>query len=186
MDWRAALHDDVVRNGSIGRVTVVLFRLNQLTRLSQLRRGPKRYLALLLLMPLIRVCKYVWVDLLMGAELPRELDCGPGLRLPHGGRGVIVHRSTRLGRDVTLFQGVNLGISEAFDADGVAIPDLGDGPVLGDGVYVGRGASVFGPVKIGARSRIGAMAVVLDDVEADTTVVGIPARPLGDARRSRG
>ena len=62
----------------------------------------------------------------------------------------------------------------------MTIGDSGAGacPVLGNDVYLGAGAKVIGPVAIGDGARVGANAVVVNDVEADTTVVGIPARPV--------
>ncbi len=63
----------------------------------------------------------------------------------------------------------------------VTLGDSGAGacPVLGNDVYVGAGAKVIGPVAIGDGARVGANAVVVRDVERDTTVtVGIPARPV--------
>jgi serine O-acetyltransferase len=52
------------------------------------------------------------------------------------------------------------------------------GPTVETGVSIGTGAKVIGPVRIGARATIGANAVVVDDVAADATVVGVPARPV--------
>ena len=51
-------------------------------------------------------------------------------------------------------------------------------PTLEDNVIVGSGAQVLGPVLIGKNSRIGANAVVLNDIPSDTTYVGIPARKI--------
>lgn len=53
-----------------------------------------------------------------------------------------------------------------------------NGPVIEEHVNVGTGARVLGPLRIGAGARIGANAVVMRDVEAGATVVGVPARPL--------
>jgi serine O-acetyltransferase len=51
------------------------------------------------------------------------------------------------------------------------------GPTIERGVSIGTGAKVIGPVRVGAGARIGANAVVVDDVESGATVVGAPARP---------
>jgi serine acetyltransferase len=51
------------------------------------------------------------------------------------------------------------------------------GPTVRSGVSIGTGAKLIGPVTVGVGARIGANAVVVDDVPADTTVVGAPARP---------
>jgi serine O-acetyltransferase len=52
------------------------------------------------------------------------------------------------------------------------------GPTIEEDVQIGTGAKVLGPLRIGAGARVGANAVVVDDVPAGTTVVGAPARPL--------
>jgi serine O-acetyltransferase len=54
------------------------------------------------------------------------------------------------------------------------------GPMIGPDVSIGTGAKVLGPVQVGAGARIGANAVVVDDVPIGATVVGAPARPLGE------
>jgi serine O-acetyltransferase len=52
------------------------------------------------------------------------------------------------------------------------------GPTIGPNVRIGTGAKLIGPIEVGAGARIGANAVVVDDVQSDTTVVGIPARTV--------
>jgi serine O-acetyltransferase len=56
------------------------------------------------------------------------------------------------------------------------------GPTIERDVHIGTGAKIIGPVRVGAGSVIGAGAVVVDDVPASTTVVGIPARPMAGGR----
>jgi serine O-acetyltransferase len=51
-------------------------------------------------------------------------------------------------------------------------------PTIGDDVFIGAGAKVIGAVHVGDRARVGANAVVVNDVPADHTAVGIPARTL--------
>ncbi len=151
-------------------VTLTLFRLSQ--GLSDPASGPSRHL----LLPLVLLAKFVWVDLLMSAQLPRSLQVGPGLRLPHGGRGVCIHPFARIGRDATIFEWVSVGAIEEIDERGRALPAELVLPEIGDEVYIGTGASVFGPVKIGDRARIGIGAVVFRDVPPDATVLPAPAR----------
>ena len=50
------------------------------------------------------------------------------------------------------------------------------GPVIGDRVFIGTGAKVLGAITVGDDARIGANAVVIEDVPAGATVVGAPAR----------
>lgn len=108
----------------------------------------------------------VLLRLLCGCDIPRAVKIGPGLRLPHGGRGVVIHPGTHIGAKVTLYHGTTLGVSG---------PDQG-APTIGDGVYVGTGACILGGVKVGEGARIGANAVVLRDVPAGATAVGVPAQ----------
>jgi serine O-acetyltransferase len=53
-------------------------------------------------------------------------------------------------------------------------------PTVGDGVFIGIGARILGGIHIGDGAMVGANAVVLNDVPAGVTVVGIPARPVGE------
>jgi serine O-acetyltransferase len=57
-------------------------------------------------------------------------------------------------------------------------------PAIGDGAFIGVGARVLGGLKVGANARIGANAVVVDDVPDGATVVGMPARVVGDRETS--
>lgn len=99
----------------------------------------------------------------------RYVDAGPGLILPHG--HVVIDGRVTLGRDCVVNPWCTIGLSGAhrlgFDMRG---------PTLGDRVMVGTGAKLIGPITIGDDARIGANAVVLDDVPPGATVVGAPAR----------
>jgi serine O-acetyltransferase len=55
------------------------------------------------------------------------------------------------------------------------------GATIGNGVHLGTGTKVIGPVRIGDNARIGANAVVVDDVPADVTAIGAPARAVGSS-----
>lgn len=91
----------------------------------------------------------------------------PGLYLPHG--QVVVDGFVRLGSGTVLFPWVTIGL----------VAGNFQGPTLEPGVHVGTGAKVIGPVTIGAGARIGANAVVVNDVAPATTVVGVPAHAVG-------
>lgn len=98
-------------------------------------------------------------------------DIGPGLYLQHGFSTIV--SAERIGRDCWINQQVTIGYSNRHDA-----------PVLGDNVGVHAGAKVIGKVHVGDNARIGANAVVVKDVPANVTVVGIPARIVRrDGRR---
>jgi serine O-acetyltransferase len=83
--------------------------------------------------------------------------------------GVVVNSAVRGGRNVWIESGVVIG------------DNRGGVPALADDIFIGSGAKVIGGVAIGSGARIGANAVVLRDVAANTTVVGIPARPVTKA-----
>lgn len=102
-----------------------------------------------------------------GIEIHPGAVIGRRLFIDHA-MGVVIGETSEIGDDVTLYQGVTLG--------GISRNKGKRHPTLEDGVIVGAGAQVLGPVTVGAKARVGANAVVLEDVPADVTVVGIPAR----------
>ena len=94
-----------------------------------------------------------------------RLNCnlGGGLLLPHP-NGIVIHPDAQIGPNCLLFHQVTIG--EA--AGGV--------PTLEGHVDVGAGAKIIGQLRIGKHAKIGANAVVLTDVPAGATAVGVPAR----------
>jgi serine O-acetyltransferase len=105
------------------------------------------------------------VETLTGISLPLDADIGPGLRIHHFGN-IFVHSNAVIGCNCTLRQGVTIG-DRIMD---------GSVPVIGDDVEFGAYAQALGSIKIGSGAKIGAMSLVLSDVPAGTTVLGIPAR----------
>ncbi|MEM6680457.1 MAG: hypothetical protein AAF675_21530 [Pseudomonadota bacterium] len=91
---------------------------------------------------------------------------GPGLYLPHG--QVVIDGLTVIGKGAVIRPFVTIGL-----IDGEFV-----GPTLGEQVSIGTGAKLLGPIRVGDRARIGANAVVLEDIPAGTTAVGMPARVL--------
>ena len=117
--------------------------------------------------------KFYWlifrlVETVTGISLPLDAQIGPGLRIFHFGN-IFIHSGTVIGRNCTLRQGVTIGNREM---DGPA-------PVIEDDVEFGAYAQVLGDIHIGSGARIGAMSVVLSDVPAGATAVGIPAKVRG-------
>lgn len=108
-----------------------------------------------------------------GIELGKEITLGRGIFFVHP-IGITVGGDSKIG-DRVRFMGCNtVGTAR------------GEGhPVLEDDVIVGAGARILGAVRVGARAVIGANAVVLTDVPADSVAVGLPAKVVGlrDARR---
>ncbi len=112
--------------------------------------------------------------LVTGVEIHPGARIADGVFIDHG-MGVVVGETSEIGEGVTIFQGVTLG--GTGKGRGKRHPTVGRNAVLG------AGAVVLGPVKIGDNVRVGAGSVVLRDVEANSTVVGVPARV---ARRDGG
>lgn len=101
-----------------------------------------------------------------GVEIHPGAQIGKRFFIDHG-MGVVIGETSQIGDDVMLYNGVNLG--------GRTLAKVKRHPTLGDGVTVGAGARILGPVVVGAGSAVGANAVVVKDVPADSTAVGIPA-----------
>ncbi|WP_223695047.1 serine O-acetyltransferase EpsC [Leifsonia poae] len=104
---------------------------------------------------------------LTGIEIHPGATIGRRFFIDHG-MGVVVGETTWVGDDVMVYHGVTLG-------------GKGSGrgkrhPTIQNGVTVGAGAKVLGSITIGARSVIGANAVVIHDAPADSVLTGVPAR----------
>ncbi|HJN32815.1 MAG TPA: serine O-acetyltransferase [Prochlorococcus sp.] len=104
---------------------------------------------------------------LTGIEIHPGAQIGQGVFIDHG-MGVVIGETTEIGNRCLLYQGVTLG--------GTGKEHGKRHPTLAENVVVGAGAKVLGAIHVGANTRIGAGSVVVRDVEADSTVVGIPGR----------
>lgn len=100
-----------------------------------------------------------------GIEIHPGAVIGTGLFIDHGA-GVVIGETTIIGHYVTLYQGVTLG--------GTGKETGKRHPTLKDHIVIGSGAKVLGNITIGSCSYIGANAVVLKDVPAHSTIVGVP------------
>ena len=102
-----------------------------------------------------------------GIEIHPGAQIGKNLFIDHGA-GVVIGETTIIGDNVMLYHGVTLG--------GVKDTLEKRHPTIMEGVVIGAHAQVLGNIVIGKNAKIGASAVVLKDVEDNTTVVGIPAK----------
>ena len=104
---------------------------------------------------------------LTGIEIHPGAKIGRRFFIDHG-MGVVIGETTEIGDDVTLYHGVTLG--------GTTWRKEKRHPTLGNNVVVGAGAKILGPITIGDNARVGSNSVVVKDVPAGATVVGIPGR----------
>lgn len=102
-----------------------------------------------------------------GIEIHPGATIGHNFFIDHGS-GVVIGETCEIGDHCTVYQGVTLG--------GTGKDTGKRHPTLGNNVMVGTGAKVLGPFKIGDNAKIAAGAVVLKEIPANTTAVGIPAR----------
>jgi serine O-acetyltransferase len=101
-----------------------------------------------------------------GAEIPCEARIGRNLRIDHS-HGIVISGDAWLGDGVVLRNGVTIGLRRAGTRGS---------PSIGHRVDIGAGAKILGTIHIGDDVSIGANAVVLTDVPANSIAVGIPAR----------
>jgi serine O-acetyltransferase len=109
-----------------------------------------------------------------GIEIHPAARIGRRLFIDHG-MGVVIGQTVEIGDDCTIYQGVTLG--------GTSLDQNKRHPTLGKGVVVGAGAKVLGPFLVGDNARIGSNSVVVKEVPAGATVVGMPARVVHEARK---
>ena len=110
-----------------------------------------------------------------GIEIHPGASIGKGFFIDHG-MGVVIGETAEIGENVTLYHGVTLG--------GVSWEKTKRHPTIGDNVVIGSGAKVLGPFTVGSGSKIGSNSVVVREVPANATVVGIPGRVVMATERT--
>lgn len=139
--------------------TVFLTDSFPMMALTRAREASRRYH-----IPLVnRALRYAQM-IVYNVEVGRDVRLGPGVYFVHT-LGTVVGGDTRIGARVRIMGANTIGTAK----------DNGC-PVIEDDVVIGCGARILGPVRIGAGAQIGANAVVLEDVPAGATAVGVPAR----------
>jgi serine O-acetyltransferase len=141
-----------------GTLAMILYRCMQWSR---------RY-RLLPLELFFNRCNAIFCNCIIG----RGAEFGPAFILIHA-TGVVINGHVRAGSEIYLEHQVTIGA------------DRRAAPVLADRIFIGAGAKVVGDVRIGSGARIGANAVVVDDVPDNATVVGIPAKVVRQRMPSR-
>jgi serine O-acetyltransferase len=118
-----------------------------------------------------------WGRWLTGIEIHPGATIGRRVFIDHG-MGVVIGETAEINDDCTLYHGVTLG--------GTSWNQGKRHPTLGKGVVIGAGAKILGPILVGDGAKIGSNAVVVRDVPAQATAVGVPARILlGDDQARR-
>ncbi len=117
------------------------------------------------------------------SRLVTNIDIHPGANIGRRffidhGAGVVIGETAVIGDDVTLYHGVTLG--------GTTWNKGRRHPTLGNGVMIGAGAKVLGAISLGDNVRVGANSVVVRDVPADRSVVGIPGRIVREETERKG
>ena len=117
-----------------------------------------------------------WGRFLTGIEIHPGAAIGRRVFIDHG-MGIVIGETAEIGDDCTLYHGVTLG--------GTSWNKGKRHPTLARGVVIGAGAKILGPILIGENAKIGSNAVVVRDVAANATAVGIPARIVTEADQDR-
>lgn len=113
---------------------------------------------------------------LTGIEIHPGAIIGRRFFIDHG-MGVVIGQTAEIGDDCTLYHGVTLG--------GTSWNDGKRHPTLGNNVVIGAGAKVLGPIMVNDGARIGSNSVVVKEVPAGATMVGIPAHEVGSVEYNR-
>jgi serine O-acetyltransferase len=117
---------------------------------------------------------------LTGVEIHPGATIGRRFFIDHG-MGIVIGETTEIGDDCSLYHGVTLG--------GTTWQKGKRHPTLERGVIIGAGAKVLGPITLGEGARVGSNAVVVRDVPAGATVVGVPghvvARKKADEKEAQ-
>lgn len=105
-------------------------------------------------------------SVICGLDIPINSQIGGGMLMVHP-NGIVIHPDAVIGMNCLIFQQVTIGTGSR--------PGV---PRIGHHVEIGAGAKILGGISVGDGARIGANAVVVQDVPADATAVGVPARVL--------
>jgi|TARA_B110000438_G_scaffold301034_2_gene354893 serine O-acetyltransferase len=113
---------------------------------------------------------------LTGIEIHPKATIGENFFIDHG-MGVVIGETSEIGDNVTIYHAVTLGgISPSIKSDEQR--HIKRHPTLKNNVIVGSGAQILGPITVGENAKIGANAVVINNVPDNAVMIGIPARNI--------
>lgn len=156
-------------NSYLGRVKIILlshtFHLIVLYRLSSFFVNNFGYLGRVIGL----IFEYI-IRVIYSSEISSKAIIGGGLQLQHG-MNIVIGNNVKIGLNCKIYNSVTLGNKDVFDP-------VDQQPTVGDNVVIASGAKCLGGINIGNNVIIGANSVVLDSIDANMTVVGIPARVI--------
>ena len=106
--------------------------------------------------------------LLFNVWIPANAKIGKGTKLSKGGIAVIIHKRSVIGKNCLIGSCVTIGGRSG----------IYEVPIIGNNVYISTGAKILGNINIGDNVIIGANSVVINDIPANSTAVGIPAKVI--------
>jgi len=112
--------------------------------------------------------KFVWKlsYIVFSSSIPPTVILEDGVNFGHT-MGIVIHQNCRVGKNTMIYQNVTIGRRNG---------DLEESPSIGENCIIGAGACILGGVRIGNNVKIGANAVVIEDIPDGCTVVGIPGK----------
>lgn len=110
-----------------------------------------------------------------GIEIHPGAKIGRRLFIDHGS-GIVIGETTEIGDNCTIYHGVTLGGRGKYK--------IKRHPTIGNNVLIGCGAKVLGDVRVGDNVKIGAMALVLENLDSNSTYVGIPVTKISKQNKN--
>lgn len=109
------------------------------------------------------LAKVIWrlIYILFSCHIPPTCKLGEGVNIAHG-LGIVIHQNSIIGKGTMIYQHVTIG--------------SGNGPIIGNNCILGAGCCILGNIRLGNNVKVGANAVVINDVPDNCTVVGVPAK----------
>jgi serine O-acetyltransferase len=121
--------------------------------------------------------------MITGVEIHPQAQIGKRLFIDHG-TGCVIGQTAIIGDDVTLYHGVTLG-GVGSDSKNASKTEKRH-PTIENGVMIGAGAQILGDITIGANAKVGSNSVVVQDIPAGCTAIGIPAKIICKEGRGAG
>ncbi len=143
-----------------GRVILFSFRLAHL--------ATRNRILFLILLPHL-VTHRIFIEWLLGVEIPWKTSIGEGLIIYHG-HALVINDASKIGKNCTLRHCTTIGNKQLSDLS------FSDCPIIGDNVDIGSNVCIIGPITIGDNVKIGAGSVVVKSIPSNSIAVGNPAR----------